>query len=370
VHYTTQEYFERIGSRLSPDGQLSIAEACLTYLSFNVFKSGRCATDQELERRLYQHELLEYAARYCGEHIRSVEAKVAHLACRFLTHSGTLSCAAQVLFVPSYKFKEYSATSLAITGLHWIALFGLCDIAEQFLHTIEVDTVRTVNTRDSWGRCPLAYAAEYGHYELARLLLDKGADVDAQGGYLGNALQVASYEGHEVVVRLLLEKGANVNAQGGLYGGALRAASSIGHEAVVRLLLEKGADAQYYGNVLGAASYGGREAVVRVLLEKGVNAQYYGNALEAASSEGYEAVVRLLLEKGADAQYYGNALEAASYGGHEAVVMLLLEKGATAQYYGNALRAASYRGHKAVVRLLLKKEANVYKQDRHYSNML
>ena len=31
----------------------------------------------------------------------------------------------------------------------------------------------------------------------------------------GNALQVASYGGHEAIVRLLLDKGTNVNAQGG-----------------------------------------------------------------------------------------------------------------------------------------------------------
>jgi len=73
-------------------------------------------------------------------------------------------------------------------------------------------------------------------------LLEKGADVNAQGGQFGNALRAASTWGHEAVVRLLLEKGADVNAQGGgRYGNALRAASYGGHEAVVQLLLENGA---------------------------------------------------------------------------------------------------------------------------------
>ncbi|EMD59393.1 hypothetical protein COCSADRAFT_42902, partial [Bipolaris sorokiniana ND90Pr] len=75
VHYTTQEYFERVSSRLNPDGQVEIAETCLTYLSFNVFESGSCATDEEFEERLSQHELLDYAAKYGGEHARSVDAK-------------------------------------------------------------------------------------------------------------------------------------------------------------------------------------------------------------------------------------------------------------------------------------------------------
>jgi ankyrin repeat protein len=47
--------------------------------------------------------------------------------------------------------------------------------------------------------------------------------------------------GHEAVVKLLLDKGAKVNAQGGRYGNALQAASEGGHEAVVKLLLNKSA---------------------------------------------------------------------------------------------------------------------------------
>jgi ankyrin repeat protein len=42
---------------------------------------------------------------------------------------------------------------------------------------------------------------------VVELLLGQGADVNAQGGYYGNALQAASYQGHEKVVELLLGKG-------------------------------------------------------------------------------------------------------------------------------------------------------------------
>jgi ankyrin repeat protein len=80
-----------------------------------------------------------------------------------------------------------------------------------------------------------------GHEAVVRLLLDKGADVNAQGGVYHNALQAASERGHEAVVRLLLNKGADVNAQGGSLGNALQAASDGGHEAVVKMLVERGA---------------------------------------------------------------------------------------------------------------------------------
>jgi hypothetical protein len=41
------------------------------------------------------------------------------------------------------------------------------------------------------------------------MLLDKGADINAQGGCYGNATQAALAEGHERVVNMLLEAGAD-----------------------------------------------------------------------------------------------------------------------------------------------------------------
>jgi ankyrin repeat protein len=53
------------------------------------------------------------------------------------------------------------------------------------------------------------------------MLLNKGAEVNAQGGRYGNALEAASDRGYEQVVKMLLDKGAEVNAQGGEYDNAL-----------------------------------------------------------------------------------------------------------------------------------------------------
>ena len=39
-------------------------------------------------------------------------------------------------------------------------------------------------------------------------MLEKGADVNAQGGKYGNALQAASFIGHKVIMGLLVKKGA------------------------------------------------------------------------------------------------------------------------------------------------------------------
>lgn len=72
-----------------------------------------------------------------------------------------------------------------------------------------------------------------------QLLLKKGTEVNSLVG--GGTLQSASYRGHEKIVQLLLEKGANVNAQGRQYGNPLQAASYGGHDKIMQVLLEKGA---------------------------------------------------------------------------------------------------------------------------------
>jgi hypothetical protein len=97
----------------------------------------------------------------------------------------------------------------------------------------------------------------------------------------GNALHAAAVAGRESVVQLLIENGADVNAQGGQYGNALHAAVLGGHKGIVQLLLEKGADVNAigpWGNPLQAASFHGHEELVRLLLEKGADPNLQGSS--------------------------------------------------------------------------------------------
>ena len=227
-----------------------------------------------------------------------------------------------------------------------------------------------------------------GKVKDMKFLLDNGADVNAQGGEYGNALQAAVSNGHIEAVRLLLDKGADVNAQGGCYGNALQAAAERVNIEAMKLLLDKGADVNAqggeYGNPLQAAASRGHTEAVRLLLDKGadVNAQggKYGNALQAAAWRGNIGAVRLLLDKGADVYpqggEYGNALQAAAWGagGDIESVGLLLDKGADVNAqggkYGNALQAAASEGNIESVELLLDKGADIYAQGGEYGNAL
>lgn len=64
-----------------------------------------------------------------------------------------------------------------------------------------------------------------------------------RGGQYGSTLQAVSYRGQEKVVRMLLDAGADANAQGGCYDNTLQAAPSCGHKRVVRVLLNAGVNA-------------------------------------------------------------------------------------------------------------------------------
>ncbi|KAG5827097.1 hypothetical protein H9Q74_002807 [Fusarium xylarioides] len=180
----------------------------------------------------------------------------------------------------------------------------------------------------------LYYACFVGLVAPARDLIAKGADVNAQGGVCGNALQAAARGGHLLTVALLLDKGADVNAQGGEFGNALQAAARGGHRETVTMLLDEGADANaqggVYGSALQAAAEGGHQEIVTLLLAKevDVNAQggLHGNALQAAARGGHQEIVTLLLAKGADVNAQGDRtpLSWAAENGHEATVKLPL----------------------------------------------
>ena len=86
------------------------------------------------------------------------------------------------------------------------------------------------------GETPLMRAAARGHEEVARALLDAGADASAQRGDGFTPLILAVFFGHERVVRLLVEHGADAHARTSLGTTAARWAASRGFEEMAGLL--------------------------------------------------------------------------------------------------------------------------------------
>lgn len=226
-----------------------------------------------------------------------------------------------------------------------------------------LDSGAEVNAQDKGGCTALAYAASNGLTKAVELLLDRGAEINMKDNDGRTALMMASSRGFTEVVRLLLQKGAAVNAQG-----------KNGTTALMRALACR--DLERLPGLSGAWLKKSKEEieadkqyqmqVVKLLLEKGaevnVKKKDGTTVLIAASHCGFTELVKHLLEKGVEVNAKNNdgdtALMMAAEKGYPEVVGLLLQKGAAINAKNKngttALKAAKKEGYADVVRLLKK----------------
>jgi ankyrin repeat protein len=122
------------------------------------------------------------------------------------------------------------------------------------------------------------------------------------GGDAATAMLVATQLGRSAVCRLLVERGADVNAQKYLVRAAL-----IGNTVLCGLLLDAGADINdrdsWGRTALMAAVTSGRVDACKILLNRGAIVDLvteYGTALGRASSIGNVALVQCLIDAGAN----------------------------------------------------------------------
>lgn len=163
------------------------------------------------------------------------------------------------------------------------------------------------NAADEKGITPLMYAAEAGSVESMRILIERGADVNAQNAYGSTALMWSVSDAAKV--RLLLEHGADVNLVAKSGRTALIVAAFTNPSAeVVKLLLAKGAKVDVmdkrHVTPLNAATFGDDTATTRLLLDAGADINtpdtFIGLTplMNAAGNRNVEAV-KLLMAKGA-----------------------------------------------------------------------
>ncbi|KAF5487702.1 Vegetative incompatibility protein HET-E-1 [Colletotrichum siamense] len=165
VHYTTQEYFERTLEQWLPNGQRLITESCITYLSFDAFSLGICRRD--LETRLENHPLFEYAALEWGHHAQSISPPPEELISFLMGSQDNLEAAFEVPWKRHLIGVEGPPTSLC--GLHLAAYFGL---KEAFTTVLERSTTAVnINVRDDYDLTPLSYAAMGSNAGLIAWLL-------------------------------------------------------------------------------------------------------------------------------------------------------------------------------------------------------
>lgn len=173
-----------------------------------------------------------------------------------------------------------------------------------------IDAGASVDAIDHVGHSPLAAACAIGNWRLARMLLERGARCEPEGGQ-PVLLAAAGGEDDAAGVQLLLKHKARVNACDGGGRSALLVACHAGNRDIADALVRAGADRNVHDHngatpLLEAAS-GGFLEVLRVLAghpspDASVTDQHGRNALALAclSSSNDPALVEQLLAMGVD----------------------------------------------------------------------
>jgi ankyrin repeat protein len=285
------------------------------------------------------------------------------------------------------------------------------DCPKQALMLIRADR-KWIDKQDDEQCTPLHHAARFGFVEVARWLLDNGADVNARAY---NQFTPLHFARDPEIVKLLLKYKADVNAKSLGRTALEEAASSYAHVgrspdgaaqakellSIVKMLRSAGAvydirSASYLGDVervrvlvaadkkkardkeamRWAATYG-RTKIVKLLLEHGADpedADYGGLTISYFAIE-YAAVLKLLFDHGANpkvrVEYRGNGpgpqgssllYEAAAKGCIESAKLLLMVKGIDVNHTVPSgytpLHAACGGGHVAMVEWLLRNKAD------------
>jgi ankyrin repeat protein len=121
-------------------------------------------------------------------------------------------------------------------------------------------------SQDRRGHTALLRACYLKRTELARLLLDSGADPNLATGRGTRPLHAAAWAGAQEIAQLLLDKGTDVNAGDGSGRRALHWASWRGYPGLVQLLLERKAvidEIDVYGQApIHLAARAGRADIV------------------------------------------------------------------------------------------------------------
>ena len=182
--------------------------------------------------------------------------------------------------------------------------------------------------------------------EIAKMLINKGAEIDATDKRGFTSLHNAAYSNNIKAVQLLIENGANVNRKSrNSHYTSLHLASIKGYKKVIEILLQNGAFSII--NHKTASGY---------------------TALDYAHDKGFLEISYILLDHGGKSEIYANQLLTAVRRNDIYKVKYLIRKGANLETNHDVSRStpliiASRHGFKDIVEILLMHGANVHAKD-------
>jgi ankyrin repeat protein len=217
-----------------------------------------------------------------------------------------------------------------------------------------IESLDDIDAKNAEEQTALHLAAEYGKLEIVKLLVKKGANINAQDDYGLTPLYSALLEKHPGVARFLIKQGANVQAQTKDGNTALHVAVQNNYLGISKILIEKGADPR-----------------------GSTHSSLYSPLLLAMASEHFE-LAKMLIEKGADInERNGNGyapLHFAAEKGHIEILTLLLDLGANIEAASRKnrtpLHLAVKKGVLESVKVLIEKGANPNRKDHDDKSIL
>ncbi|MDP9114026.1 MAG: ankyrin repeat domain-containing protein [Acidobacteriota bacterium] len=178
----------------------------------------------------------------------------------------------------AFRASDRDRASAAVAADPTLAIFA----AALFGDTTEIEKLLAANrslvtavSPDGW--FPLHFAAHFGHAGAARVLLNKGAQVNAcsTNASRNMALHAAAAGHSQAVAEILIEAGADVNARQGGGFTPLHSVAQSGDIEFARLLTGAGADvnvrAENQQRPLDLALANGRQTMVDFLESEGAS---------------------------------------------------------------------------------------------------
>lgn len=401
IHLTAHEYLMK-QPMITKNADFNLTMACVTYLTFDAFRSPVHSKELLSEQRL-SYPLLDYAIHHHRFHLRNCDEDLtADMFFKFATSPGNITSFQEHALIPRChpsRLTPERDISVAVSArytypLHIAVSAGHVAVVRRLLKD-ETD-IDILDCRET----PLQTASIHGHSRLAEILLENGANPSAahkldlkwthRVNYASTTpLQIAAYKGHEELARILLENGADVLAQSILGESALHFAARGGHWGIINLLLDKGAGiSAFYGNrstPLHIAADCGQVKAFRLLLERNAGVSHADDCgltiLLAIARSGscqdrciWLPMIELLLERWpeilAQIKEESRVLYSVVISERWELCRLLINKGAkipslstSGNYENTALHIAAERAPEDICRLLLEKGLEISTPD-------
>uniref|UniRef100_A0A493TIA3 Ankyrin repeat and sterile alpha motif domain containing 1A n=1 Tax=Anas platyrhynchos platyrhynchos TaxID=8840 RepID=A0A493TIA3_ANAPP len=162
--------------------------------------------------------------------------------------------------------------------LHLAAWKGDADIVKLLIHQGPSHT--KVNEQNNDNETALHCAAQYGHTEVVKVLLEELTDPTMRNNKFETPLDLAALYGRLEVVKMLLNAHPNLLSCNTKKHTPLHLAARNGHKTVVHVLLDAGMDSNYQtekGSALHEAALFGKTDVVQILLAAGIDVNIKDN---------------------------------------------------------------------------------------------